>query len=136
MKILQFVCSGLLVLTITSCANKTETVETPVATAPADTTAPQTPGKAAGLTALQSIVSATKTAVEAGKLDVAKTEIAKFEAAWKPVEDGIKAKSPEKYKAIEAGVEEIEAGITKKQPKEALLASLQKLSQNVEQASK
>jgi hypothetical protein len=138
MRTLQFFCSSLLVLSMASCANKPATVEnsaTPPATSTA--TAPQdAPGKSAGFVALQSVVSATKTAVEAGKLDAAKTEIAKFEAAWKPVEDGVKAKSPENYKIIEASVEEIETGITKKQPKTALLASLQKLSQTVDKASK
>jgi hypothetical protein len=135
MKILQFVCSGILVMTMASCANKTETVETS-ATTPATTTASSATPDQAGFKALQSIIGATKTAVEAGKLDVAKTEIAKFYPTWKPVEDGVKAKSPENYKAIESGVEEIEAGITKNQSKDALLASLQKLSQNVDKAGK
>lgn len=138
MRILQFFCSSLLLLSMASCANQTATVENS-ATAPSTATATAAqaaPGKAAGFTALQGVVSSTKTAVEAGKLDAAKTEIAKFEAAWKPVEDGVKAQSPENYKAIEAGVEAIETGITKKQPKDALLASLQKLSQSVDQASK
>jgi hypothetical protein len=138
MRTLQLFCSGLLLLSMASCANKTDTVENSATTPATSTaTAPQAaPGKSAGFTALQGVVSATKTAVEAGKLDAAKTEIAKFEAAWKPVEDGVKAKSPENYKAIEASVEEIETGITKKQPKAALLASLQKLSQTVDKASK
>jgi predicted NUDIX family NTP pyrophosphohydrolase len=125
-------------MSMASCANKTETIEnSTIAPSTATATASKAaPDQNAGFTALQGVVSATKTAVAAGKLDVAKTEIAKFEAAWKPVEDGVKAKSPENYKAIEASVEEIETGITKKQPKDALLASLQKLSQSVDKASK
>jgi hypothetical protein len=138
MRILQLFCSSLLVLSMASCANKPATTENS-ATVPENSTATApkaAPDKAAGFVALQSVVTATKTAVAAGKLDVAKTEIAKFESAWKPVEDGVKAKSPENYKAIESGVEEIETGITKKQAKDALMASLQKLSQNVDKASK
>ncbi len=121
-----------------SCANKTDTVENPVTTPATSTaTAPQAaPDKSAGFKALQGVVSATKTAVEAGKLDAAKTEMSKFEASWKTVEDGVKSKAPDVYKEIEAGVELIETGITKKQPKEALLASLQKLSQSIDKAGK
>jgi hypothetical protein len=138
MKILQFFCSSLLVLSMTSCANKTATVENSATTPATDTAtaSKSAPGRAAGLVALQGVVSSTKKAVEAGKLDAAKTEIAKFEAPWKTVEDGVKAKTPDVYKEIEAGVESIDTGITKKQPKEALLASLQKLSQSIDKAGK
>ncbi len=138
MRILQFFCSSLLVLSMASCANKTATTENS-ATTPVTSTAiatQATPDKAAGFTALQKVVSSTTTAVTAGKLAAAKTEIAKFEASWKTVEDGVKSKSPETYKAIEAEIEAIETGITKKQPKDALLANLQQLSQNIDKARK
>jgi hypothetical protein len=121
-----------------SCANKPAPVENSTATptTPATATATGSTDKAAGFTAIQGVISSTKKAVEAGKLDVAKTELAKFEDSWKTVEDGVKSKSPENYKAIEDGVESVQTGIAKKQNKEALLASLQKLSQSIDKARK
>lgn len=133
MRILQFFCGSLLILSMTSCANKKTPVENSAAI-PASSVA--STAKASGFAALQTVISSTKKAVEAGKLDVAKTEIAKFEDSWKNVEDGVKSKSAENYKAIEDGIESIDTGIAKKQSKDALLASLQKLSQNVDKASK
>jgi hypothetical protein len=137
-RISQLICSSLLVIGMTSCANKpapveksTTTAETSVASTPKGST-----DRGSGFNALQGVVSSTKTAVESGKLDVAKTEFAKFEASWKTVEDGVKSKAPDSYKAIEDGVQSVETGIGSKQSKVALLASLQKLSQSIDQASK
>jgi hypothetical protein len=137
MRIWQFLCSGLLMLTMTSCAKKPASIETANTPVSSTTSAPKAaPVKSSGFIALQGVIGATKQAIESGKLDVAKTEFAKFEASWKTVEDGVKAKSPESYKAIEEGVESVEKGIGSKQGKDALLASLQKLSQNIDKASK
>jgi hypothetical protein len=141
MRIWQFICGGLLVMNMTSCAKKPAAIET-TTTTPANSTTPtasttkDTSAKSSGFIALQGVIGATKQAIESGKLDVAKTELAKFEASWKTVEDGVKSKSPESYRAIEDGVQSVETGIGSKQPKAALLASLQKLSQNVDKASK
>jgi hypothetical protein len=136
MKILQFFCSSLLLITLASCGNKTAPVENstiiPSAVAPTTTAATKLPG----FVALEGVVSLTKKAIEAGKLDVAKTEFAKFEDSWKSVEDGIKSKSPETYRAIEDGVKSINKGINSKQSKDLLLASLEKLGQTIERASK
>jgi hypothetical protein len=88
----------------------------------------------ASLAALQGIVDTTKTAIEEGKLDEAKTEFAKFEDSWQTVEDGIRSKSADTYKAIEEGVKLVNSGISGKQAKSSLLASLQKLSKNIENA--
>jgi hypothetical protein len=134
MRIWQLLCGGLLVLNITSCAKKPTVVESSTTT-PGLSTAPAIK-KSSGFTDLQGVIGATKKAIESGKLDVAKTEFAKFEASWKTVEDGVKTKSPESYKAIEDGVESVEKGIGSKQSKEALTASLQKLSQSIDRASK
>lgn len=134
MRIWQLLCSGLLVLSVASCSDKPTAVNNST-TAPSAATAPAA-NKSSGFTDLQGVVGATKQAIESGKLDVAKTEFAKFEAAWKTVEDGVKSKAPESYKAIEDGVQSIEMGIGSKQSKEALVASLQKLSQNIDKASK
>jgi hypothetical protein len=137
MRIYQFLCGGLLVLSMTSCGEKPASVETSTAPANPPTSAiKDAPAKSAGFTALQGVIGATKQAIESGKLDVAKTEFAKFEASWKTVEDGVKTKSPESYRAIEDGVESVEKGISSKQSKEALTANLQKLSQNIDRARK
>lgn len=139
MRIWQLLCGSLLVMTVNSCANKPAPVENSTATPETSTTSTakeSTTNKAAGFTALQVVISSTKKAVEAGKLDAAKTELAKFEDSWKIVEDGVKAKSAQDYQAIEDGVESVQTGIAKKQSKDALLASLQKLSQSVDKASK
>jgi electron transfer flavoprotein alpha/beta subunit len=143
MQIGKLLCGGLLMLNLVGCGTKTTT-------APAETTTTTTtptpavvatdkaaaPAAASGFTALQGVVGATKKAIEAGKLDVAKTEFAKFETSWKTVEDGVKSKSADTYKAIEDGMESIDKGIASKQGKDALLASLQKLSQNIDKAGK
>ena len=137
-RILQFLCGSLLVISMTSCGNKTTPVEnsaTTPETSPAATTK-VSPDKVAGFVALQEVVNSTKKAVEAGKLDAAKNELAKFEPAWKTVEDDLKSKSPENYRAVEDSVKAIETGIAKKQSKDTLLAILQKLGQTIDKASK
>ena len=133
MRIWNLLCGGLLILNIAGCANKPATVTT--STVPSTTTK-GVPAQSAGFTALQKVVGATKAAIESGKVDVAKTEFAKFEASWKTVEDGVKTRSPESYKAIEDGVQSVETGIGSKQAKETLLTSLQKLSQSIDKARK
>jgi hypothetical protein len=89
----------------------------------------------ASLAALKGIVDTTKTAIEEGKLDEAKTEFAKFEDSWQTVEDGIRSKSADTYRAIEDGVKSVNSGIGSKQAKAILLASLQKLSDKLDSAS-
>ncbi len=139
MRTWKLVCGSLLILNLAGCGSKTTTtsVEKTPAT-PAATVAATDKGStaAAGFTALQRVVGATTTAIESGKFDVAKTEFAKFEASWKTVEDGVKAKAPDTYQAIEDGVESINSGIEKKQAKDTLISSLQKLSQSIDKARK
>jgi hypothetical protein len=79
---------------------------------------------------LTSIVSATKTAVEAGNFEQAKTAIAGFEEGWQPIEDGVKAKSPSAYSAIEDNKDLLEGAIKAKDKAKALEA-LQALSKNI-----
>lgn len=137
MRISRFFCSSLLLITLASCGNQTAPVETsavpPAAPAATTTTAATKPP---GFVALDGVVASTKKAIEAGKLDVAKTEFAKFENSWKTVEDSIKSKSPETYRAIEDRVKLINKGIDSKQGKDLLLASLEKLGQTIDRASK
>ena len=138
MKIWQLLCCSLLVLSMTSCGKKTAPVKNSTATPTASSasTATVSTATAPGFVALQETVGSTKKAIEAGKLDAAKTEFAKFENSWKTVEDGVKSKSGETYRAIEDGVKSVESGIDSKQGKATLLASLQKLSQSIDRASK
>jgi soluble cytochrome b562 len=136
MRIWQLLCGSVLVLNMAGCANKTASVENSTVAPKATVASTSSTGTAPGFTALQGTIGSTKKAIEAGKLDVAKTEFAKFENSWKTVEDGVKSKSGETYRAIEDGVKSVESGIGSKQGKAALLASLQKLSQSIEKASK
>jgi soluble cytochrome b562 len=138
MRIWQLLCGSLLVLNMAGCANKTAPGENSTATPTASvtSTAKSSTDTAPGFVALQGTIGLTKKAIEAGKLDTAKTEFAKFEDSWKTVEDGVKSKSGETYRAIEDGVKSVESGINSKQDKVALLASLQKLSQSIDTASK
>jgi hypothetical protein len=136
MRILQFFCSSLLLITLASCGNQTAPIENS-AVPPAAPAAPTTTArsKSPGFVALQGVVASTTKAIESGKLDAAKIEFAKFENSWKTVEDSLKSKSPETYRAIEDGVKSIDRGIESKQGKDLLLASLKKLGLTIEQAS-
>jgi hypothetical protein len=148
MRIWKLVLIGLLAIEVVSCSKAPTTTDNSAATPAASVSSGATeakpssgggkssPDSASGFTALQNVISSTKKAVEAGKLDVAKTEFAKFEDSWKTVEDPIKAKSKATYQAIEDGLEAVDKGIASKQGKDALLASLTKLSQSVMTASK
>ena len=133
MKILQLFCGSLIAFNITSCTNKPDSVENSIAKTKAVTSAPQ--NKASGFTALLQVIKSTKKAIEAGKLDVAKIEFAKFESSWKTVEDEVKSKSADTYKAIENEVGSVNSGIDSKQSKNMLIANLQKLNQSITKAS-
>jgi DNA polymerase III gamma/tau subunit len=164
MKIWQLVCGSVLVLSMTSCGNKTATTpsaeKTPApeaATAPAATPAPEaspataptssatTPAPEAaaptatatgsGFPALKSIVAATKKAGEAANFDVATTEFSKFEDVWKTVEDKVKTKTPGEYKSIETTLEAANMALAKKD-KSGLLTNLTKLSGFLDKAGK
>ncbi len=116
-----------------------DTAAVPAATESAETSLDNSGGAGssvskASLAALQGVIDATKTAVEAGKLDEAKTEFAKFSDSWQAVQDGVKSKSADTYKAVEDSIKSVNTGIASKQAKGTLLASLQKLSQSVESA--
>jgi hypothetical protein len=123
--------SGLVVLGLASCGE-------PQASAPASSTALATSGKpAAGFTALQGVTDKTTIAVKAGKFDRAKTEFGKFEESWKTVEDGVKTKSSDTYKAIEAGLDTVSGELKNNQPDKAkMLSALQSLAQSIASASK
>lgn len=72
-----------------------------------------------GVAGLTSVVTNTKAAVEAGDFAKAKEEFGKFEAAWAPIEDGIKSASPEAYTAIEDNAGKITAALNEASPDKA-----------------
>jgi hypothetical protein len=81
---------------------------------------------------LISVVSSTKAAVQTGDFAKAKAEFDKFESAWKNVEDGIKAKSPKNYEAVEDTTEKVMAELKKSQPsKDEAIAQLQLLETTI-----
>ncbi|MEG4453938.1 hypothetical protein [Microcoleus sp. N9_A1] len=81
---------------------------------------------------LMSVVTNTKAAVETGDFVKAKTEFDKFETSWDKVEDGIKAKEPKNYEAIEETTEKVTDELKKAQPsKDLVLAQLQSLEKTI-----
>jgi hypothetical protein len=126
---------GVALITLASCSSPKEASVAPPSP-PVEKAAP-TAGQAegSGFTALQNVISKTKTAVEAGKFDQAKTEFGKFEDSWKTVEDGVKAKASKTYDAIEEGMDSVNNGLKSKN-KEASLTALQALSKNVASVAK
>lgn len=89
---------------------------------------------ASGLT---TVVAKTRTAVEANNFSAAQSEFDQFESAWKPIEDGIKAKSPDNYDRIEASMDKISAGLRAAQPNASdVLANLKELDQTIQNIAK
>jgi hypothetical protein len=135
--------SGITALTLVSCGDSTS--QAPKAEAPTTTMAKpaekaaakpaaKSAAPAAGFAALQTVVSTTKAAIVKGDFNQAKTEFGKFETAWKPVEDGIKAKAPKLYTAIENGMDSIEQGI-KSKDKAKTLSALDALKASITSAA-
>jgi iron uptake system EfeUOB component EfeO/EfeM len=119
--------------TLVGCGGpKAEAPSNPAANAPAQNMAAQ--GGAAFQT-LQGVVNKTKTAVEAGNFDQAKTDFSKFETSWKLVQPAVRAKAPNTYKAIEDGVTAVNSGIKGKN-KQTVLNTLTSLSKSITTASK
>ncbi|MHC5748508.1 MAG: DUF4363 domain-containing protein [Nostoc sp.] len=124
-----------------------DTTATPTATAspdaaatPSATTSPgaaASPAKTTEFQGLQSVVTNTKTAVEAGDFTKAKGEFDKFEDFWSKVEDGVKTKSPTTYKEIEDKSDEIKAGLKTSVPnKQKLSTALGVLNKDVTSVAK
>lgn len=122
------------ILALTGCNNTATTQSSPgesnaspVATSTSTTTYP----------GLITVISSTKASVEAGDYAKAKTDFAKFEDNWKPVEDGIKAKSSDSYSAIEDSLDKINGELNGSQPnKDKVLADLQLMETNINNVSK
>jgi hypothetical protein len=110
-------------LALTACGKKEEVAEVPAEKAPTAMSAKPAAPAMGGVAGLKSVVTDTKTAIAAGDFAKASASIGKFEAAWKPVEDGIKAKSPKVYAAIEGAVPKVVAAV-KSKDKTAAMAAL------------
>lgn len=121
------------ILALTGC-NNAETIQSSpeaISAAPVATTS------TAGYPELLAVVTGTKTSVEAGDYAKAKTEFAKFEDNWKPVEDGIKVKSGDSYKAIEDGLDTINAEFKGSTPnKDKVLTALQSMETTINSVPK
>jgi hypothetical protein len=95
------------------------------------------PSKTSGFTSLQTVVTKTLSAVDTGKFSVAKEEFNKFEDAWKKVEDGLKKKSPDSYKAIEENYGIVTKEVKASKPsKSKLVTALQSLDKAIVKAAK
>jgi hypothetical protein len=158
MQFWQLVCASLLCLSVASCKKEptiapiTNPAAPPIAPAAPPTAPPKastdtveidvpapksgaaTPAeKSTGLANLQLKIGSTEKAIAAGKLAEAKTEFAAVETAWKTMESGVLSKSPDRYKAIIASeIKSVASGIDSKQGKDTLLASLGRISQNID----
>lgn len=121
--------------TLAGCTKTEEsaTDKQPIATSTESSASntPETSGK--GVSGLLSVVSNTKTAVEAGDFAKAKQEFDKFEDEWKTIEDGIKTKSPTSYKAIEDSLDKVTADLKGTAPnKEKVLTELKSLDKSIQ----
>lgn len=106
-------------------------LSTPMAsspTGPASTTASTgAQGETAGL---KNVVSKTQAAVETGDFAKAQSEFEEFEDSWKPIEDGIKEKSPTGYDTIESSMDEVSSAL-KDSDKTKATAALKSLDQAI-----
>ncbi len=126
--------AGLFVLASCGSNNQPAAQSSPAAQSPLPVpAAPAAP--AAGISNLQTVISNTTTAVNAGDFNKAKGEFGKFEDNWKTVEDGIKQKAPSTYEAIEANMDKVQDAL-KTSNKAQSLAALQALNQQVVNATK
>ncbi|MEH2347561.1 MAG: DUF4363 domain-containing protein [Nostoc sp.] len=125
-------------LTLVGCnSDQKSTTQTPATTeTTAATTGSKTPvATQGGFDTLVGVVSSTKTAVQAGKFDIAQQEFNKFENAWSKVEDGVKTKSSKTYNVIEDTATQVK-GSLKAKDKAKSLKGLQTLNTNIATVSK
>jgi hypothetical protein len=128
--------SSIVLLNLASCGESKDTApKTATPTATENTAKPTAKQVAAGFSALQVVVTKTQGSIEKGDFAAAKTDFAKFEGAWKIVEDGVKAKAPKLYGAIEDEMDAVGNGI-KSKDKVKTLAALKALTTSVASAAK
>ncbi|WP_158234459.1 DUF4363 domain-containing protein [Limnothrix sp. PR1529] len=128
---------------VTSAGCSSQTAANPAASpaesaaaSPVEPAASPAASPAAGgdLSALTAVVTKTRAAVEAGDAAKAKTEFEQFEAAWKPVEDGIKEKNPKAYEAIEEAMDGVSGQLGGNLDKAKALTALSSLEGAIGQA--
>lgn len=84
---------------------------------------------------LLSVVSNTRSAVEANDFAKAQQEFDQFEGVWSQVEDGIKAKASASYDAIEQDMDQVNASL-KGSDTDKALAALQALQDHIQSIPK
>ena len=88
-----------------------------------------------GFVALNSVVSKSKAAVNAGNFSQATQDFNQFEDAWKSVEDDVKAKSPSGYSAIEDAATQVNSAL-KSSNKVKAMTGLQTLETTIATVSR
>ncbi len=118
-------------------AEQTNTQASPTANPASKVESNSAGGSQQGVSSLVDIVSRTKLAVNRGDFATAKKEFDGFENAWGKVEDGIKAKSRDKYDAIEKNADQIQDTLKDSKPsKEKLSTALQSLEKDINSVPK
>ncbi len=84
---------------------------------------------------LYSVVTQTKTAVDAGDFKKAGQEFGKFEENWAKVENSVKAQSSDTYNSIETAMDQVKSGI-KQSDKTKATNGLQSLNNSIDKAAK
>ncbi|MEG3906474.1 hypothetical protein QT979_01305 [Microcoleus sp. w2-18bC1] len=129
------VLSAISLIALAGCDSAKEASTPPTSPAPVPAaTAVKTdkPASQGNYAELSGVVSSTTAAVQAGNFAKAKTEFDKFENAWKKVEDGIKAKAPKSYDAVEETTDKVMADLKKSKPsKDQVLTQLQSLEKTI-----
>ena len=111
----------------------------PVAEAPttaqsptASATVPASRDAKSQFTGMQTVITDTMAAMNAADVAKARETFAGFEPYWEQVEDGVKAKSAETYKAIEDDMDAIVIGLKVTSPDKVKVATaLQSLSKKL-----
>jgi hypothetical protein len=131
-----FVAAGISLLALTGC-NGAEQASTTSTTSASPVSSSASYGGTSSYGTLLTVVSKTKTAVDAGDFTAAKKEFGGFEAAWSKVEDGIKKKSSKSYDAIEESADKVKDLLKESKPaKEKLITALQSLETSIKGAPK
>lgn len=132
------IVGAIALLTLVGCSSPNQTTtQTPAGSPASNTGAARVTSSQAGYQSLLGVVSNTRAAVEAGNYTQAKAEFTKFEDNWKQVEDGIKAKSGDSYKAIEDSLDRVTGQLRGAQPnKQQVLTDLQSLEKNINGVAK
>lgn len=134
---------SLVMLVGCSQGEPTSSSASPSASSPAASSAPESAQSkssqpaADGFGALTTVVTQTRTAVQAGDYAKAKADFDQFEDAWSKVENGVKAKNSKAYDTIEAKADGIEDALKATKPDQPkVLNDLQTLEQTIASVAK